>query len=143
MKIIYNYVNNEFLYSKNIKINSVSSFRESSECCLKINSVPSIYFDSIFEYLMIGKTWMIKPPIFIVKLMIWANYFMVNELVSQWVIQIRQFLSDINVFQLYLIGVTYNINSLTDMWINYLAFWSKKSIELILQYTSFNSKVSK
>ncbi|CAI2378495.1 unnamed protein product [Moneuplotes crassus] len=116
----------------------LTNFKESGQAYIHLNSIKVKYFDTIYEYLITGKTMMKhKSCSSLVKLMILAKYFMIEELVAQCVIHIRQYLSDFTVYHLYLIGESYNIASLTEMCLDYLSFKTREDEEISKQYKRF------
>jgi hypothetical protein len=130
--------NKAILWARSVYFNAMfSSFKESTQQIVKIDVVPQRYFDHIYEFLVTGRTSMKKSCSYLVKLMIYANYLMINDLVAKWVINVRQYLSDYTVFQLYLISKTWNIDCLTEMWLDYLSFKTKGMSDIKNQFFKF------
>jgi hypothetical protein len=101
------------------------SFKEAcldKEGFIKVLGVPKIYFSCIIQYIYSDHFYIQKQdPEFFIKLLIFADYFMLPRLIDICSSYLKQYVNCKTVLKLYLLAHAHNANQLESFCINYIA----------------------
>src|SRR3569833_486044 len=109
------------------------SFRESQlrhEGIIAVNGIPKSFFTCIIQYIYSDHFYIQKQEIeFFVKLLIYADYFMLNRLVDICSSYLKQYVTVKTVLQIMLIAHAHNADQLERFCINYATLHEKDIME--------------